>query len=96
MFGENLVSCLFSKAWNYREKGLQHLCKEVKSMLTNENLSSFPENVLSSCSQIIAMMCADPVYPVYVHAVVRMHFTDCVHLYRLLRTVCCCSLKLSS
>ena len=74
MFGEDLVCCLFSKEWNYREKGLQHLCKEVKGILTNENLSSFAERrcLLVSCCEIVAMMCADPVYPVYVHAVVRI------------------------
>ncbi|XP_028404543.1 mitogen-activated protein kinase kinase kinase 1-like isoform X3 [Dendronephthya gigantea] len=69
MFGEDLVCCLYSKEWNYREKGLQHLCKEMKSILTNENSSLFTERLLSSCCKIIAMMCADPVYPVYVHAV---------------------------
>ena len=72
MFGEDLVGCLFFKEWNCREKALQHHCKEVKRILTDENMSSFPERLLSSCSQIIAMMCADPVYPVYVHAVVRI------------------------
>ena len=57
-------------------------------MLTNENLSSFPERLLSSCSQIIAMICADPVYPVYVHAVVRiLHITIYCSLFTvMLRT----------
>ena len=72
MFGEDLVCCLYSKEWNYREKGLLHLCKEIKRIVTNENSSLFTERLLSSCCKIIAMMCSDPVYPVYVHAVVSI------------------------
>ena len=72
IFGEDVVCCLFSKEWNCRDKGLQHLCKEVKTILTSENLSSFPERLLSSSCEIIAMMCTDPVYPVYNQAVVSI------------------------
>ncbi|XP_046841347.1 mitogen-activated protein kinase kinase kinase 1-like isoform X2 [Xenia sp. Carnegie-2017] len=68
LFGEDLVCCLYSKAWDYREKGLQHLCNEVKKALTHDN-RLFPERLIVNCSQIIAMMCVDPVYPVYVNAV---------------------------
>ncbi|XP_032232180.2 mitogen-activated protein kinase kinase kinase 1 isoform X2 [Nematostella vectensis] len=67
-FGEELVSCLFSREWNIREIALRRLSRDIYSYLRNEgsNLTDLTA-VEASCS-LLTMMCGDPVYRVYVAA----------------------------
>ncbi|EDO27976.1 predicted protein, partial [Nematostella vectensis] len=69
-FGEELVSCLFSREWNIREIALRRLSRDIYSYLRNEgsNLTDLTA-VEASCS-LLTMMCGDPVYRVYVAALV--------------------------
>ncbi|XP_062600728.1 mitogen-activated protein kinase kinase kinase 1-like [Saccostrea cucullata] len=78
MYGEDLMSCFFSRNWSIRESGIRHLSREAvgvlmkgmgegKSgvMLSPEKASHIHRSV-EICCQILAFMCGDPVYRVYV------------------------------
>lgn len=78
IYGEDLVSCFFTRNWSIRESGVRHLSKEVvgvlikgmgegKSgvMLSPEKASHIHRS-LEVCCQILAFMSGDPVYRVYV------------------------------
>ncbi|XP_045158733.2 mitogen-activated protein kinase kinase kinase 1-like [Mercenaria mercenaria] len=76
VLGEDLVSCLFSRNWSIRETGLKHLGKEMTRevaqvavdskmgmSLTNEETMM---KLLKCCFSVVAFMCNDPVYRVFV------------------------------
>ncbi|XP_077981126.1 mitogen-activated protein kinase kinase kinase 1-like [Glandiceps talaboti] len=79
-FSNDLVSCLFSRNWVTRETGLHHLSRDVVgALLPGVGEGSLTasvtvarqitnNSVLESCSSILAMMCGDPVYKVYIAA----------------------------
>ena len=72
MFGEELVSCLFSREWTARETALRRLSKDVAAALMHrrgENMAVF-----RACCSLLAMMCGDPVYRVFYAAVVSVLF----------------------
>ncbi|XP_035698391.1 mitogen-activated protein kinase kinase kinase 1-like [Branchiostoma floridae] len=73
LFGYNLVSCLFSRDWSVREAGLMCLSHEVARRLVQMEEDGQEEEdpaqwttVLRVCCSILAMLCRDPVYNVYV------------------------------
>ncbi|XP_019645243.1 PREDICTED: mitogen-activated protein kinase kinase kinase 1-like [Branchiostoma belcheri] len=73
LFGYNLVSCLFSRDWSVREAGLMCLSHEVARRLIQMEEDEEEEedpaqwtSVLRVCCNILAMLCRDPVYNVYV------------------------------
>ncbi|KAJ7988198.1 hypothetical protein DPEC_G00321120 [Dallia pectoralis] len=84
VFGMDLVGCLFSRNWNIREMALRRLSHDVSGALLLANgersfqgaglgagagcteVSS--DVVVESCCSVLSMVCADPVYKVYVAA----------------------------
>ena len=82
MFGEELVSCFFTKNWSIRESALNHLCKEVQAVLmrgmgegrsgvlVSPERQTATHRTLECCCEILAFMCNDPVYRVYVACLV--------------------------
>ncbi|KAL0965006.1 hypothetical protein UPYG_G00275550 [Umbra pygmaea] len=84
VFGLDLVGCLFSRNWNIREMALRRLSHDVSGALLLANGErSFPgaglaagagcvevsgDVVVESCCSVLSMVCADPVYKVYVAA----------------------------
>ncbi|XP_076462240.1 mitogen-activated protein kinase kinase kinase 1-like isoform X2 [Babylonia areolata] len=91
--GEDLVNCLFSRNWSFRETGLKHLSKEIVATLLRSAgegrsgaIVSPPRQaathaMLETASKILAHMCGDPVYRVFVACLrsVRMllSYTPC-------------------
>lgn len=82
VLGEELVACLFSRNWSIRETALRHLSREVVATLLRgmgEGRSgvvvspvrqSATHQMLNTCCSILAFMCADPVYKVFVACLV--------------------------
>uniref|UniRef100_A0A4W5KEM7 Mitogen-activated protein kinase kinase kinase 1 n=1 Tax=Hucho hucho TaxID=62062 RepID=A0A4W5KEM7_9TELE len=84
VFGMEVVGCLFSRNWNIREMALRRLSHDVSGALLLANGErSFPgtglgagagcsevsgDVVVESCCSVLSMVCADPVYKVYVAA----------------------------
>ncbi|XP_064624715.1 mitogen-activated protein kinase kinase kinase 1-like isoform X2 [Lineus longissimus] len=75
LFGEDLVSCLFSRSWVVRETSMPHLSQRVMSALTGETSGGLATNapeqptkeeLVQSCCEVLAMVCGDPVYKVLV------------------------------
>lgn len=68
-FGESLVCCLFSREWNARETALRRLSKDITASFVEggsaQNMAAF-----QACCSLLSMMCGDPVYRVYVAALV--------------------------
>ena len=85
ILGSDLVSCLFSRNWSIRETGLKHLGKEMTRELyhvTPEGKSGMSPakqatmvKLLGCCCSVLAFMCNDPVYKVYVGCLVRSYET---------------------
>lgn len=87
VFGLELVGCLFSRNWNIREMALRRLSHDVSGALLLANgehslagagagLGTAAgkvsgDVVVESCCSVLSMVCADPVYKVYVAALVR-------------------------
>ena len=82
MLGEELVSCLLSRNWNARETGLRHLSRVAIGALLPGVGEGRPgvqlaadrqeaaHKMLQTCLEILSYMCADPVYKVFVAALV--------------------------
>lgn len=80
VLGEDLVSCLFSRNWSIRETGLKHLgCEMARELsIVNRDMNSGNTlnmeetlvKLLSCCSRVVAFMCQDPVYRVFVGCLV--------------------------
>ncbi|XP_012992709.3 mitogen-activated protein kinase kinase kinase 1 isoform X2 [Esox lucius] len=109
VFGMDLVGCLFSRNWNIREMALRRLSHDVSGALLLANGErSFPglgagctevsgDVVVESCCSVLSMVCADPVYKVYVAALKTLRamlvYTPChsaverTRLQQLLRPV---------
>ncbi|XP_051539183.1 mitogen-activated protein kinase kinase kinase 1-like isoform X2 [Myxocyprinus asiaticus] len=82
VFGLELVGCLFSRNWNIREMALRRLSHDVSGALLLANgehslagaaLGTAAgevsgDVVVESCCSVLSMVCADPVYKVYVAA----------------------------
>uniref|UniRef100_A0A673Y7G5 Mitogen-activated protein kinase kinase kinase 1 n=1 Tax=Salmo trutta TaxID=8032 RepID=A0A673Y7G5_SALTR len=84
VFGMEVVGCLFSRNWNIREMALRRLSHDVSGALLLANGErSWPgaglgagagcsevsgDVVVESCCSVLSMVCADPVYKVYVAA----------------------------
>lgn len=80
--GEELVNCLFSRNWSIRETGLKHLSKEVvgtllrsagegrSGIILSPTRQAATHTMLEITSDILAHMCADPVYRVFVACLV--------------------------
>ncbi|KAJ8371601.1 hypothetical protein AAFF_G00306870 [Aldrovandia affinis] len=84
VFGIELVGCLFSRNWNIREMALRRLSHDVSGALllasgersdpgaglgaTAGGSRALGEVVVESCCSVLSMVCADPVYKVYVAA----------------------------
>lgn len=77
-FGENLVCCLFSREWNVRETALRRLSKDINTIFM-EGSSSQNMTAFEACCSLLSMMCGDPVYRVYVAALVCI-FTIFLHV----------------
>ncbi|PVD23356.1 hypothetical protein C0Q70_16624 [Pomacea canaliculata] len=91
--GEDLVNCLFSRNWSIRETGLKHLGKELVGTLlrsagegrsgaiVSSTRTAATQNMLETTSHILAHMCADPVYRVFVASLRSMRtmlgYTPC-------------------
>ena len=88
VIGEDLVSCLFSKNWNTREIALKQLGQIAIGCLilgvgegrTGVVLSSHTQatthSMLECCCSVLAYMCADPVYKVFVAGLVIFVFSS--------------------
>ena len=87
--GSDLVSCLLSRNWSVREAGLKHLSKEVVATLikgAGEGRSgavvspvrrAVTHSMLQTACDILAYMCADPVYRVFVASLVSFNNIGC-------------------
>lgn len=76
------MNCLFSRNWSIRETGLKHLGKELVGTLlrsagegrsgaiVSSTRTAATQNMLETTSHILAHMCADPVYRVFVASLV--------------------------
>uniref|UniRef100_A0A8C7SLB4 Mitogen-activated protein kinase kinase kinase 1 n=1 Tax=Oncorhynchus mykiss TaxID=8022 RepID=A0A8C7SLB4_ONCMY len=113
VFGMEVVGCLFSRNWNIREMALRRLSHDVSGALLLANGErSWPgaglgagagcsevsgDVVVESCCSVLSMVCADPVYKVYVAALKTLRamlvYTPChsvserSRLQQLLRSV---------
>uniref|UniRef100_A0A8C9VAH5 Mitogen-activated protein kinase kinase kinase 1 n=1 Tax=Scleropages formosus TaxID=113540 RepID=A0A8C9VAH5_SCLFO len=113
VFGMELVGCLFSRNWNIREMALRRLSHDVSGALLLANgerscpgagqgagaggCEASGDVVVESCCSVLSMVCADPVYKVYVAALKTLRamlvYTPChsvseqVRLQQLLRPV---------
>ncbi|XP_058644652.1 mitogen-activated protein kinase kinase kinase 1 isoform X1 [Onychostoma macrolepis] len=111
VFGLELVGCLFSRNWNIREMALRRLSHDVSGALLLANgehslagagLGTAAgevsgDVVVESCCSVLSMVCADPVYKVYVAALKTLRamlvYTPChsvserTRLQQLLRPV---------
>ena len=82
VLGSDLVSCLFSRNWSIRETGLKHLGKEITRELSQVategklGMSAAKQammfKMLECCCSVLAFMCNDPVYKVYVGCLVSI------------------------
>ncbi|KPP68099.1 hypothetical protein Z043_113247 [Scleropages formosus] len=88
VFGMELVGCLFSRNWNIREMALRRLSHDVSGALLLANgerscpgagqgagaggCEASGDVVVESCCSVLSMVCADPVYKVYVAALVSL------------------------
>jgi len=65
---------LFSKDWKHRECGLRFISRKAVKVLTERRTTvSYKENkweLLSVCASVLTHIMADPVYTVYVAALV--------------------------
>ena len=65
------MCCLFSREWNARETALRRLSKDINTIFvggnTIQNMTAF-----EACCSLLSMMCGDPVYSVYVAALVGL------------------------
>ena len=80
--GEDLVNCLFSRNWSFRETGIKHLSKEIIATLLRSagegrsgaiispTRQAATHAMLETSSKILAHMCGDPVYRVFVACLV--------------------------
>ena len=63
------MCCLFSREWNVRETALRRLSKDISTVFlegsNTQNMAAF-----EACCSLLSMMCGDPVYRVYVAALV--------------------------
>ncbi|XP_059381321.1 mitogen-activated protein kinase kinase kinase 1-like [Carassius carassius] len=104
VFGLELVGCLFSRNWNIREMALRRLSHDVSGalLLVGAGLGTAAgevsgDVVVESCCSVLSMVCADPVYKVYVAALKTLRamlvYTPChsvserTRLQQLLRPV---------
>ncbi|XP_060241698.1 mitogen-activated protein kinase kinase kinase 1 isoform X2 [Meriones unguiculatus] len=111
VFGMELVGCLFSRNWNVREMALRRLSHDVSGALllangestgnagasSGSSQTSISGDVVEACCSVLAIVCADPVYKVYVAALKTLRamlvYTPChslaerIKLQRLLRPV---------
>ncbi|KAM7148293.1 mitogen-activated protein kinase kinase kinase 1 isoform 1-T1 [Molossus nigricans] len=111
VFGTELVSCLFSRNWTVREMALRRLSHDVSGALLlahgessgvgsggrSSPAAGAPGDVVGACCSVLSMVCADPVYKVYVAALKTLRamlvYTPChslaerIKLQRLLRPV---------
>lgn len=98
VFGLELVGCLFSRNWNIREMALRRLSHDVSGALLLANgersvagASAGPglgtdvsgDVVVECCCSVLSMVCADPVYKVYVAALVRRYGSIRCHIQEL-------------
>ena len=75
-----MVCCLLSRNWSIREAGMKHLTKEVMATLlkgaggagvmVSPPRRAATHNMLQTTCTILAYMCADPVYRVFVASLV--------------------------
>ena len=69
------MCCLFSREWNVRETALRRLSKDINTVFLEgssaQNMAAFE----AGCS-LLSMMCGDPVYRVYVAALVCINFIN--------------------
>uniref|UniRef100_A0A673VS50 Mitogen-activated protein kinase kinase kinase 1 n=1 Tax=Salmo trutta TaxID=8032 RepID=A0A673VS50_SALTR len=96
VFGMELVGCLFSRNWNIREMALRRLLHDVSSALLLANGEHSCPGA-GSCCNVLSMVCADPVYKVYVAALKTLRamlvytpchsVSECSRLQQLLRPV---------
>ena len=82
VFGEELVSCLFSKNRHAREVGLRRVGQMASGALLlgvgvgragvqiSPSRQASTQSMLECCASVLAVMCADPVYKVFVSALV--------------------------
>lgn len=78
ILGEDLVCCLFSRNWSIREAALKHLSREMVSTLLrgagegrmgaliSSSQQTATHLMLECCCSVLAFMCADPVYKVFI------------------------------
>ena len=73
VFGKPLVACLLSNQWPVRETALNRLAQDVVAMLLrgNANDGLSVETIVRTCCLIVTHCCSDPVFKVYVAALVR-------------------------
>lgn len=84
-----LVGCLFSRNWNVREMALRRLSHDVSGALllangestgnsggaaSGSSQTSISGDVVEACCSVLSIVCADPVYKVYVAALVSTLF----------------------
>ena len=84
ILGEELVSCLFSKNWQAREIGVRGVGRVASGALllgvgvgragvmVSPSRQATTHTMLECCASVLAVMCADPVYKVFVAALVSL------------------------
>ena len=82
VLGEEVVSCLFSKNWVAREAGLKQMGRLAvgelllgvgegrMGVVVSPTRQASTHNMLECCCSVLAFICADPVYKVFVAALV--------------------------
>ena len=73
MFSEDIIRPLFSREWSLRETGFHHLRPAMRAKMQPHEGGSYrqeDEAVIKSCCGVLALGCSDPVYKVYVAALV--------------------------
>ncbi|ELU13287.1 hypothetical protein CAPTEDRAFT_184398 [Capitella teleta] len=78
VLGEEITSCLFSKNWAVREASLKHVSRLAQGALLlgvgagrarvvlSSTRQAATRKMLECCCNVLAFMCADPVYKVFV------------------------------
>ena len=82
VLGEEVTSCLFSKNWVVREASLKHVARAAQGALLlgmgagrarvvmSPTREAATQRMLECCCSVLAFMCADPVYKVFVAGLV--------------------------
>ena len=88
-----MVACLLSRDWKNRETGLKYMSRRVTKVLNERRTTtSYQEtrwNVLDVCCTVLKHMSGDPVYNVYVGALVSfLYYSSYLKGWKILPSFC--------